>query len=46
MTRVKRSFSPEDRLSILKEAEREGYMETCRKYNLSVSLLSSGNSAI
>lgn len=40
MTRVKRSFSPEDRLSILKEAEREGYMETCRKYNLSASLLS------
>ena len=40
MTRVKRSFTPEERLSLLKEAEREGYMETCRKYNLSPALLS------
>lgn len=39
MTRVKRSFTPEERLSLLQEAEREGYMETCRKYNLSPSLL-------
>ena len=40
MTRSKRKFSPEDRLSLLQEAEREGYMETCRKYNLSPALLS------
>jgi putative transposase len=40
MTRVKRSFTPEERLSLLKEAEREGYMGTCRKYNLSPALLS------
>ena len=39
MPRGKRSFTPEERLSILQEAEREGYMETCRKYNLSPSLL-------
>jgi transposase-like protein len=39
MPRGKRSFSPEERLSLLQEAEREGYMETCRKYNLSPSLL-------
>jgi putative transposase len=39
MSRVKRSFTPEERLSLLQEAEREGYMETCRKYNLSPSLL-------
>lgn len=40
MSRVKRSFTPEERLSLLQEAEREGYMETCRKYNLSPTLLS------
>jgi transposase-like protein len=39
MPRGKRSFSPEERLSLLQEAERDGYMETCRKYNLSPSLL-------
>jgi len=39
MTRTKRSFTAEERLSLLQEAEREGYMETCRKYNLSPSLL-------
>ena len=39
MSRAKRSFTPEERLSLLQEAEREGYMETCRKYNLSPSLL-------
>ena len=39
MPRGKRSFTPEERLSLLQEAEREGYMETCRKYNLSPSLL-------
>ena len=40
MSRVKRSFTPEERLSLLQEAEREGYMETCRKYNLASSVLS------
>jgi len=40
MPRSKRSFRPEERLSLLQEAEREGYMETCRKYNLSPALLS------
>ena len=37
MPRGKRSFTPEERLSLLQEAERDGYME--RKYNLSPSLL-------
>ena len=40
MPRGKRSFTPEERLSLLQEAEREGYMETCRKHNLSPTLLS------
>jgi len=40
MTRTRRSFTPEERLSLLQEAEREGFMETCRKYNLSPTLLS------
>ena len=39
MPRTKRSFTPEDRMSLLQEAEREGYMQTCRKYNLSPALL-------
>jgi transposase-like protein len=40
MSRVNRKFSPEERLSILQEAEREGTVETSRKYNISPSLLS------
>jgi putative transposase len=40
MPRTRRSFTPEERLSLVQEAEREGYMETCRKYNLSPTLLS------
>lgn len=40
MSRVNRKFSPEERLSILQEAEREGAVETSRKYNLSPSLIS------
>lgn len=40
MTKTKRTFSAEDRMSILQEAERTGFMETCRKYNLSPNLLS------
>ena len=38
MKRERRTFSPEDRLSILQEASREGQTQTCRKYNLSPSL--------
>lgn len=40
MPRTRRSFTPEQRLSLIQEAEREGYMETCRKYNLSPTLFS------
>ena len=40
MTKSKRSFTAEDRMSILQESERMGFMETCRKYNLSPNLLS------
>ncbi|BDX37797.1 transposase [Tenuifilaceae bacterium CYCD] len=40
MKRTHRKFTPEERLSILQEAEREGAIETCRKYSLSPSLLS------
>ena len=36
--REKRKFSPEERLSILQEGEREGQTVTCRKYNLAPSL--------
>jgi transposase-like protein len=38
MSKSRRKFSPEDRLSILQEGEREGLMATCRKYSLSPSL--------
>jgi transposase-like protein len=40
MVKIHRKFTPEERLSIINEAEREGTIETCRKYNLSPSLLS------
>ncbi len=40
MTKSRRKFSPEERLAIVQESEREGSTETCRKYNLSPSLLS------
>lgn len=39
MTKTRRSFSVEDKLSLLQEAEREGFMETCRRHNLSPNLL-------
>jgi transposase-like protein len=39
MTRIKRSFTPEERLSILQEASREGFAATCRKYSIAPSLL-------
>lgn len=38
MTTQRRKFTPEERLSILQEAAREGRIETIRKYNLSPSL--------
>jgi transposase-like protein len=40
MTRIKRQFTPEEKQSILQEAEREGHTEVCRKYNLASSVLS------
>lgn len=40
MTKTKRVFTPEEKQSILQEAEREGYSVTCRKYNLASSVLS------
>ena len=39
MTKTRRHFSAEERLSILQEAERNGGAETCRKYNLSPNVL-------
>ena len=38
MTKVKRKFTPEERLSILREGEREGQAATVRKYHLATSL--------
>ena len=39
MKNTRRKFTPEERLSIVQEAVREGHTETCRKYQLSPSLL-------
>ena len=39
MSKNKRKFTPEERLSILQECEREGQAVTCRKYSLSPSLV-------
>ncbi|CAN5639576.1 hypothetical protein BH09BAC4_BH09BAC4_04250 [soil metagenome] len=39
MSKIRRTFTPEDRYSIVQEAIRDGHAETCRKYNLSPSLL-------
>lgn len=36
--RTRRKFTPEESLSILQEAEREGRPETIRKYNIAPSL--------
>jgi len=38
MSKVRRKFTAEDRLSILQEASRQGRSETIRKYNISPSL--------
>ena len=40
MTKTRRQFTPEEKHSMLQEAEREGYAETCRKYNMAHSVLS------
>ncbi|WP_345239388.1 transposase, partial [Nibrella saemangeumensis] len=39
MSKTRRTFSPEDRYSIVQESLRDGHSEICRKYNLSPSLL-------
>ena len=39
MTKTRRHFTPEEKLCILQEAEREGHTETCRKYTLASSVL-------
>jgi transposase-like protein len=39
MKNTRRKFTPEERLSIVQEAVREGHAETSRKYQLSPSLL-------
>ena len=39
MSKSRRQFSPEEKHSILQEAEREGHSEICRKYNLASSVL-------
>jgi transposase-like protein len=38
MTKERRAFTPEERLSIVQEGQREGRVQTLRKYNLSPSL--------
>jgi len=38
MTKERRKFTPEDRLSILQEGEREGQASTIRKYQIAPSL--------
>jgi transposase-like protein len=39
MKTTRRKFTPEERLSIVQESQREGQTVTCRKYKLSPSLL-------
>jgi len=39
MSKTRRTFTPEEKYSILQEAERYGLSETCRKYNLALSVL-------
>lgn len=39
MSKSRRKFSPEERLSIIQECDREGQSVTCRKYNISPSLV-------
>jgi transposase-like protein len=39
MKKTRRLFTPEEKLSILQESEREGFTETCRRHNLASSVL-------
>lgn len=39
MSKARRTFTPEDRYSLVQEALRDGASDVCRKYNLSSSLL-------
>lgn len=39
MSKPRRQFTPEEKYSILQEAERQGLTETARKYNLAHSVL-------
>ena len=39
MSKTRRQFTPEEKYSILQEAEREGLAETARKYNLAHSVI-------
>lgn len=39
MSKERRQFTPEERLAIVQEAQREGVMQTTRKYNLAPSLV-------
>ena len=43
MTKQRRKFTPEDRLSILQEGEREGQASTIRKYQLHLPCMHDGN---
>jgi hypothetical protein len=38
MAKTRRQFTPEEKHSILQEAEREGHTEACRKYTLASSV--------
>ena len=40
MTKTRKTFTPEEKYSILQESERKGVSETARKYNLAHSVLS------
>ena len=40
MAKPRRQFTPEEKHSILQEAERQGVSETARKYNIAHSVLS------
>ncbi|MFD2571775.1 hypothetical protein ACFSUS_14105 [Spirosoma soli] len=33
MSKIRRTFTPEDRYSIVQEAIRDGHADICRKYN-------------
>jgi len=39
MKNTRRKFTPEERLSIVQESQREGHTENSRRYQLSTSLL-------